>query len=407
MANVPIVIALAGLTLYTVLGGADFGAGAWLLAAGRGEHSEKVRDHAHRATAPVWEANHVWLIFVLVILWTAYPRAFAAIASTLSAALFLGALGIILRGAAYALRTGTRTARERRMIDTVSALSSVLVPFTFGAAVGGIASGRVPPGNAQGDLISSWLNPTSITVGLLAVAAAAYTGAVYLAADAHRLGERDLVAWFRLRALAAGTVAGAIAVVGLLVVHSDAKRLWDGLSSGAGLVVMIISILVGAAAMGLVLLRRFEPARYAASATVAGVVAAWAVAQQPQFLPGLTIRQAAASHDVLVLVLVATGVGAVILLPSLALLFRMTLGGTFEREEAEPARDAGRDADGGATAEPPMSGAALRGAAAALLAAVGLLTVADAGWAHAVGVVAAFAFIALGVRALLPGALTG
>jgi cytochrome d ubiquinol oxidase subunit II len=406
MADVPIIIALAGLTLYTVLGGADFGAGAWLLAAGRGERSEKIRDHAHRATAPVWEANHVWLIFVLVILWTAYPRAFAAIASTLSAALFLGALGIVLRGAAYALRTGTRTARERRTIDTVSALSSVFVPFTFGAAVGGIASGRVPPGNAQGDLISSWLNPTSITVGVLAVAAAAYLGAVYLAADAHRLGDRDLVDWFRGRALVAGTVAGAIAVVGLVVVHGDAPGLWDGLSSGAALVVMVVSILVGAAAMGLVLARRFEPARYAASATVAGVVAAWAVAQQPEFLPGLTIHQAAASHDVLVLVVVATGVGAVILLPSLALLFRMTLGGTFEREEAEP--EGPRDAEGdGAMAEPPMSAAALRGSAAALLAAVGLLTVADAGWANALGVVAAFAFIVLGVRALLPGALAG
>src|SRR5205085_4354432 len=131
---------------------------------------ECIRDHAHAAMAPVWEANHVWLVFVLTVMWTAYPIAFGSIASTLSIALFIAAVGIIFRGAAYALRAGARTPREAGTIDTIFAICSVLTPFALGAAVGGIASMRVPVGNAAGHLFSSWLNPTSILVGVLAVA---------------------------------------------------------------------------------------------------------------------------------------------------------------------------------------------------------------------------------------------
>src|SRR5579875_1735452 len=118
----PLVFVLAGLALYVVLGGADFGAGLWQLLAGRGDDAEAMRDHAHHSMAPVWEANHVWLIFVLTVMWTAYPSAFGSIASTLSVPLFAAALGIILRGATYALRTGTRTPREVRVVDTVFAV---------------------------------------------------------------------------------------------------------------------------------------------------------------------------------------------------------------------------------------------------------------------------------------------
>src|SRR6266540_1586498 len=134
------------------------------------------------AIAPVWEANHVWLVFVLTVVWTAYPTAFGSIASTLSIPLFIAALGIILRGATYALRAGTSTPGELRLIDTVFSLSSILTPFALGAAVGGIASRRVPVGNAAGDQFSSWLNPTSLLIGVLAVATAAYMAAVFLCA---------------------------------------------------------------------------------------------------------------------------------------------------------------------------------------------------------------------------------
>src|SRR5580692_5029996 len=172
--ELPLIFVLIGLVLYTVLAGADFGAGFWQLFAGRGQGGVRVRDHAHESMAPVWEANHVWLIFVLTVTWTAYPSAFGSIASTLSVPLFIAAVGIILRGAAYALRAGTATARERRWIDAVFAASSILTPFALGTMVGAIASRRVPVGNAAGHLFSSWTGATSILVGVLAVATAAY-----------------------------------------------------------------------------------------------------------------------------------------------------------------------------------------------------------------------------------------
>src|SRR3979411_1338439 len=124
--ELPLLFALVGLALYTVLAGADFGAGVWQVAAGRGPGGERLRDHAHHAIAPVWEANHVWLIFVLTVVWTAYPEAFGSIASTLSIPLFIAGLGIVFRGAMYALRTGVRSQRESRTIDTVFAVSSLL-----------------------------------------------------------------------------------------------------------------------------------------------------------------------------------------------------------------------------------------------------------------------------------------
>src|SRR4029077_17627199 len=105
--ELPLVSALVGLAFYTVLGGADFGAGFWQLTAGKGKQADEIRDHAHQAMAPVWEANHVWLIFVLTVVWTAYPIAFGSIASTLSIPLFIAGIGIVLRGGTYALRSGT------------------------------------------------------------------------------------------------------------------------------------------------------------------------------------------------------------------------------------------------------------------------------------------------------------
>ena len=197
-------LVVLGITAYAVLGGADFGAGFWDLTAGGDARGGRVRGMIQRSMSPVWEANHVWLIFVLVITWTAFPVAFGSIFSTLSLPLFLAALGIISRGAAFALRGQAATMREARTLGAVFALSSVLVPFFLGAALGGIASGRVPVGNAAGDLIDSWLNPTSIAIGALGVLTGAYLAAVYLAADSVRAEQPDLAAAFRARALGAG-----------------------------------------------------------------------------------------------------------------------------------------------------------------------------------------------------------
>src|ERR1700730_14651480 len=144
----PLVFTLAGVALYGVLAGADFGAGFWQLFAGRGRRADRIREHAHDSMAPVWEANHVWLIFVLTVFWTAYPAALGSIASTLAAPLFIAAVGIILRGAAYALRSGTQNPRELSSIDMLFSIASLLTPFALGAGVGAIAPERVPVGNA-------------------------------------------------------------------------------------------------------------------------------------------------------------------------------------------------------------------------------------------------------------------
>ncbi|MEA2411154.1 MAG: cytochrome bd ubiquinol oxidase subunit [Thermoleophilaceae bacterium] len=394
--TVPLVLVLAGLVLYAVLGGADFGAGLWQLLAGGGERGRRVRDHAHHALAPVWEANHVWILFVVTVSWTAYPQAFASIASTLSVALFIAGLGIIFRGASYALRAGVE---DPQKVDVVFALSSILTPFALGAAVGGIASMRVPVGNAAGDLLSSWLNPTSVLVGLLAVVFSGYLAAVYLAADSRRLGDAELEDYFRGRALVAALVAGALAVAGLLVLHSDARRLFDGLVDGDGLPALIVSGLAGAATFWLVWRRRYELARVGASLAVAAVMVGWALAQQPVILPGLTVSQAAAPHETLVAVIVAVVAGAVVLFPSLALLFSLVLRGRFDRARPAEPPTAPRSAD---LMRASRRGLLVRSALACLVAGVGFLNVAEAGWAHAIGVAALVVFVLLGFLALVP-----
>jgi cytochrome bd ubiquinol oxidase subunit II len=396
--DVPIIFVLVGVALYTVLAGADFGAGLWQLLAGGGPSGTRIRDHAHRSMGPVWEANHVWLIFVLTVTWTAYPTAFGAIASTLSIPLFSAAVGIILRGAAYALRAGTSIPRELRAIDTVFAVSSILTPFALGTMVGAVASGRVPVGNATGHLFSSWTGSTSILIGVLAVASCGYLAAVYLAADAARLREADLERRFRGRALRAGIVAGAVALGGLAVLHSDAHRVYHGLVQGDGLAALVVSVLAGLATLVLVFARRYEAARYSAGVAVAAVIAGWALAQNPTFLPGLTIQQAAAPHSVLIAIVASVLAGAVIVFPSLALLFRLVLVGRLDSGETIPS---------GARAGPSILSASASGllgrmATGCLLAGVGLLTLAEAAWAHGVGVTALLAYVVLGFLAAAP-----
>jgi cytochrome d ubiquinol oxidase subunit II len=403
LTSVPLLLALAGLVLYVVLGGADFGAGLWQLAAGRGARGAAAREHAHAAMAPVWEANHVWLIFVLVVVWTAYPVAFGSIASTLAIPLFLAALGIVVRGTAYALRAGSARGRELRTLDTVFGLSSVLAPFALGTVVGAIAAGRVPVGNAAGGAWSSWTSATSLTIGVLAVATGAYLAAVYLAADAARRDEPALEATFRARALGAGLLAGALALAGLAVLRHDDHALYHALVAGDGLPATIVSVAAGLATLALLVRRRYEASRYSAALAVAAIVAGWALAQSPRFLPGLTVAQAAAPHDTHVAVVVAVLAGAVLLFPSLALLFTLTLRGRL-----------GTGADAGAIVLGPItplraarSGLLARIAGACLLATLGFLTLADAGWAHAIGVLTLLGFVACGFRAALPAPPAG
>ena len=393
LAEFPLALVLAGLVAYAVLAGADFGAGFWMLFAGRRAH--EVREHAHRAMAPVWEANHVWLIFVLVVFWTAYPTAFGSIASTLTVPLFLAAVGIILRGGTYVLRAAAGISRLGSAADVVFALSSILTPFALGAVAGGIASGRVPVGNAEGSLVTSWLNPLSAMIGGIAVVTGAYLAAVYLAADAGRLADDRLSAAFRFRALAAGSVAGAFALGGLAVVRSDAPSLWSGLVHGAGLACVVVSGVAGLATLALVFAGRFELARVTAAAAVAAVVVGWALAQRPLLLPpGLSIDEAAAGHSTLVALAVVAGISAVVLVPALALLFALLLRGRFDlprrgEPRARPSRTRLRP-----------SNLFIRVAASGFVGGATVLVLGDAGWARGLGAGVMLASVAVGFTQL-------
>src|SRR3954447_21019905 len=204
-----------GATLYAVFGGADFGAGLWALITGSGERGRRARGLVDWAIGPVWEANHVWLIFVLVVLWTSFPDAFASVMSTLFIPLSLAALGIVLRGSGFAFHEQARRLRYRRFAELLFDVSSLLTPFFMGTVVGAIASGQVPVGNAAGDPVSSWTGAAPLITGALFVATGACLSAVFLVSDARRAHDPDMERYFATRALAAAVVAGAIAVAGL------------------------------------------------------------------------------------------------------------------------------------------------------------------------------------------------
>ena len=259
-ADISAAILWVGATLYAVFGGADFGAGFWSLVGGRGERAERARRLVDSAIGPVWEANHVWLIFILVVLWTAFSVAFEAVMSTLFIPLCLAALGIVLRGSGFAFHEVVKRPRERSFAEHLFAASSVITPFFMGTVVGAIASGRVPVGNAAGDPWSSWLNPVSILIGVLFVATGAYLAAVFLITDARHAGDEDLERYFAARALVAALVTGAIAVAGIFVLRDDARYVYDGLTSDA-LPLVIASGLCGIGA--LVAIRRGAQARRA------------------------------------------------------------------------------------------------------------------------------------------------
>jgi cytochrome d ubiquinol oxidase subunit II len=326
-------VLVLGLSAYAVLGGADFGAGFWDLTAGGAQRGARVRGLIKRSMSPVWEANHVWLIFVLVAFWTAFPSAFGAVMSTLYVPLFGAAIGIIFRGAAFALRGEAATIGEARALGATFALSSVLVPFFFGATVGAIATGQVPAPPGGGDAIDSWTNTPSLYIGALAVATGAYLAAVFLAADAVRAGLPDLVRAFRARALIAAVVTGAMAIGGIFVLRDDAPDLYDGLTSGIGLVIVAGSAGAGLLTMVLVFIGEFGLARFTSAAAVGAIIVGLAVAQSPDLLPGvLTLKEAAAPDATLVALVVVVVLAAVVLIPALTYLYRLTLRGTLDKE---------------------------------------------------------------------------
>jgi cytochrome d ubiquinol oxidase subunit II len=335
------IVLFVGVTLYALLAGADFGGGFWDLLAGSAVRGAKPRELIERSVGPVWEANHVWLIFVLVVLWTGFPRAFAPIMSTLAVPLTLAAVGIVLRGSGFAFRKASTGRSTRRVFGATFAASSVLTPFFLGTIVGGIVSERVPA-VGTGSLLHSWLNPTSVLGGVLAVVVCAFLAAVYLTADADRQGLADLTEYFRRRAVAAGLVAGSVAAVGIAVLHADSARLFAHLT-GRAFPVLVVSAAAGIATLVLLARGRYASARIAAAAAVVAVVWGWAAGQYPFMINGrVTISQAAGADATLQALLVAVVAGVVVIGPALAWLLMLGRRGvlTANVESAGPAGSA-------------------------------------------------------------------
>jgi cytochrome bd ubiquinol oxidase subunit II len=320
-ADVAAAILWTGATLYALFAGADFGGGFWDLLAGFDDRKgERPRGRIQQSLTPVWEANHVWLIFILVVLWTAFSEAFGAIMTTLYVPIALAALGIVLRGAGFAFRKSVQRLQYRRAMGATFALSSVLTPFFMGTVVGAIASGNVPAAG-NGEPFSSWTGPLPLLTGALFVLAGAYLAAIFLVADSHRADDHEMESYFSRRALTAGLVAGAVALAGLIALHGEARYVYDRLIV-EGLPLVIVSILCGFGVLGLLLARGRRGLRPLAAGAVIAVIWGWGVAQFPYLLPtSLRIDQAAAPDPTLDAIIVVFGAAALVVLPALGLLY--------------------------------------------------------------------------------------
>jgi cytochrome d ubiquinol oxidase subunit II len=312
-----------GVIAYALFGGADFGSGFYDLTAGRGRRGGELRVLVDHSIGPVWEANHVWLIYILVIWWTGFPAAFAAATTTLFIPLMLALAGIVLRGASFAFRKYAETFSQARLFGAIFASSSLITPFFLGTVAGAIASGRVPAGG-YGDRVGSWINPTSLVGGCLAVTTCAFLAGVFLTADADRAGIANLTNRLRGRTLAVGIVSGLIVFAGLYPVLHDAPTLSYRLL-GVAFPLLVLAAIAGAITLLLLYRRSYSLARVSAVAAVGSVILGWGVGQYPWMLVDqLTINDAAGAHTTLTALLVVVALAAVIVLPPLCYLLRLT-----------------------------------------------------------------------------------
>ena len=323
LASVVAAAMFVGVIAYGLFGGADFGSGFYDLTAGGGARGAELRTRVDHSIGPVWEANHVWLIYVLVMWWTGFPAAFAAAMTTLFIPLMLSLAGIVLRGASFALRKYAETFTQARLFGAIFAGSSLITPFFFGTVAGAIASGRVPIGG-YGDRVAAWTNPTSLVGGCLSVASSIFLAGVFLTADADRGGNIELAERLRKRTLAIGVLAGLIVFADLFPILYDAPTLAHGLLHHAW---PLLAIAGFAGVMTLILLyrRAYSAARISAIAAVISVIAGWGVGQYPWMLVDqLAITDAAGAKATLDGLLIVVALAVVIVLPSLGFLFRLT-----------------------------------------------------------------------------------
>jgi cytochrome d ubiquinol oxidase subunit II len=312
-----------GVVAYALFGGADFGSGFYDLTAGGARRGAELRTLIDHSIGPVWEANHVWLIYVLVTWWTGFPVSFAAAMSTLILPMLLALLGIVLRGAAFAFRKFAPTVGQARLYGAVFAGASLITPFFLGTVAGAIASGRVPA-EGRGDLWSSWLNPTSVLGGVIAVGACTFLAGVFLTADAHRAGRHALSASLRRQTIGVGVVTGGVVFAALVPIARDAPTLADGLT-GRGAPLIVLSGLSGTATLVLLVTRRLNQARVASVTAVTAVTTGWGVGQYPWMLVDeVSITDAAGADATLAALLLVAGLAGVLVLPPLVYLFRLT-----------------------------------------------------------------------------------
>ncbi len=347
-------ILLAGVTLYAVFGGADFGGGLWDLLAGTTAQGRAPRALIDESITPVWEGNHVWLVFDLVIFWTAFPYAFAAVMNTLALPLWLALGGIVLRGAGFAFRKELSSLSLQRAAGATFAFSSLLTPFFMGTVVGAIAAGAVSADATRASL-AAWTSPTALMAGFLFVAACGYLAAVYLVGEAGSRGNRSMQAYFARRAQAAAIVAGALSLAALFELQNSDPVVYDRLTSGRALPFVVVAGVCGLVVFALLAVGRPRGIlRGIAALGVAAVVWGWGVAQYPTLLPGtsLTLSNAGAPDATMIAIIVVFIAAVVLVGPSFALLYalqgRHMLGGG-EHMALQPAVSVG-------SAGQPMAG---------------------------------------------------
>lgn len=314
----------AALVLYALGGGADFGGGVWDLFAS-GPRAARQRETIAHAIGPIWEANHVWLVLVVVLLFVGFPRAFAALSVALHLPLTIMLAGIVLRGAAFTFRAyDSRRDDVQRRWSLVFAVASVVAPTMLGVCAGTVLAGRVRldplTGHPAGGYVAPWLSPFPLVVGLFALALCAFLAATYLTMESDDAGlRRD----FRARALVSGLACGVLAWGCVLLARTEAPAAYEGLLRRPGaLALQGVAAAVAVGALIALVRERWALARALAAAQVAVVVAGWAFAQYPHVVPpDFPLHESAAPRAVLVPVLVTLGGGALLLLPALAWLF--------------------------------------------------------------------------------------
>jgi len=335
-----LIILWLSLIAYAVLGGADFGGGIWDFFA-FGKEAERQRSLIGQALGPVWEANHVWLIFLIVGLFTAFPPAFSILSTALFVPFTLAVIGIVLRGAAFIFRANSEAVTSK-VWGRVFSTASTITPFFFGTAAAAVASGQVhvQGGRVQTDLLAGWTTPFALTIGALALSLCAVLAAVNLIIEAQHNNDAELVEAFRRRAMIAGAITLVLDAVAFILSPFQAPLLWHGLLDHA-LPLAIATALIGLGAATSLFLRRYRLARVLAFTTTALIFASWGLSQFPYLVPvAVTINTAASPPSTLLALLISTSIGMALLLPSLWFLFHVFRGKhpalNVQEQAAEP-----------------------------------------------------------------------